>query len=69
VHLKNNFLINVGVSKFGGFHDQQPNGAIERNAYRSVEFKLIDFVQVIGLASFCALYRARSSLMLGLKRK
>jgi len=43
------------------------NLAIERNAYRSVEFELFGFVFVIGIAGFCALYRVRSSQMLAQK--
>ncbi len=54
---------------FSTLLELSPNCAIERNAYRSVEFESINFVQVIGLADFDALYRARSSLMLYKKRK
>jgi len=56
---------NVLIDLWIVLYDKSPNGAIERNAYRRVEFGLMGFVHIIRLACFRALYRARSSQMLG----
>jgi len=54
----------AGVYSLHSSHTK-PNCAIERNAYRSVGFRFTGFVWIIGLTGFCTLFRARSSLMLG----